>query len=304
MTSPTTKVFSTWRRLGDGFFGGSWLQIIQFDLWYSCQTYTYIQYIHIYAVYNGVSPDLCVHWIPREISELNQVFKDLSCFVIWLGRLATNMVVTCNLKRKIVDYYMKILVNITSKLLCFPTIWMWSFGLWLCLLNDYRTFSWNCPLTSERVVVNDSSGLDICRSGGYFTSEASYIIRKRRSSSIQYNQWCRTGCSWWNAPLTKLQCRRVAHGRLKEALTPSGRMGINLSPFMILFASFFRKMHVHDSLTMKKCFIEDSTKRISMRRKVIPCPMNMNPNGNPASDLPGCIFCFDLKELVAVSHHP
>ena len=81
-----------------------------------------IQYIHIYAVYNGVSPDLCVHWIPREISELNQVFKDLSCFVIWLGRLAANMVVTCNLKRKIVDYYMKILVNIASKLLCFPTI--------------------------------------------------------------------------------------------------------------------------------------------------------------------------------------
>lgn len=126
-------------------------------------------HIHIYAVYNGVSPDLCVHWIPREISELNQVFKDLSCFVIWLGRLATNMVVTCNLKRKIVDYYMKILVNIASASLCFPTIWMWSFRLWLCLLNDYRTFSWNCPLTSGRVMVNDSVGLDICRSGGYFT---------------------------------------------------------------------------------------------------------------------------------------
>ena len=86
---------------------------------------TVVKHTHIYSIYIfmwGVSPDLCVHWIPREISELNQVFKDLSCFVIWLGRLATNMVVTCNLKRKIVDYYMKILVNIASKLLCFPTI--------------------------------------------------------------------------------------------------------------------------------------------------------------------------------------
>ena len=52
---------------------------------------------------------------------------------------------------------------------------------------------------------------------------------------------CRTGYSWWNAPLTKLQCRRVAQGWLKEALTPSGRVGINLSPFMILFASFFQE---------------------------------------------------------------
>ena len=109
-------------------------------------------------------------------------------------------------------------------------------------------FEWNCLLTSERVMVNGRALRTTSFPGGYFGdiltwafAGAQDTLCKKLLTPPLVCRCCRTGCSWWNAPLTKLQCRRVAHGWLKEALTP-WRVGINLNPFGKMYVHYYEKV--------------------------------------------------------------